>query len=155
MKVKILIYFTLIRYILYKQFRTVCDFTFAASHKEYLLSCSVILFSNCPKPLCFLHNDSQSEIWKWRETYCFRLWKNMFFTPAWHESLIWFICNCPYNLLLLFSFACELESWRKICLIFYAAVAQAQASQMHLSLFSSPTQVSSGITWRALTFVVS
>lgn len=43
-----IMYFMLIRYILYEQFRTTCDFTFAASHKKYLLSCSAILLSNCP-----------------------------------------------------------------------------------------------------------
>lgn len=52
----------LIRYVLYKQFRTICDFTFATSHKEYFLSCCTILFSNCTKLLYFLHNNSQSEI---------------------------------------------------------------------------------------------
>lgn len=57
-----LTYFMLIRYVLYKQFRTICDFTFAASHEEYLLSCSAILFSNCPKSLDFPHNNSQSEM---------------------------------------------------------------------------------------------
>lgn len=48
--------------VLYKKFRTICDFTFAASHEEYLLSCSAILFSNCLKSLDFPHNNSQSEM---------------------------------------------------------------------------------------------
>lgn len=57
------VYFMLVKVlIVLKQFRTICDFTFATSHEEYLLSCSAILFSNCPKSLDFPHNNSQSEM---------------------------------------------------------------------------------------------
>lgn len=146
-------YFVLIRYVLCKQFRTICDFTFATSFVANVSFPAVPFYSVIVPSHYTSYTTIHSQKCVWRETHYFSLGKNTYPTLACHEILMWFICNFPYNLLWLFNFAHELESWRKICLVLYTAVAQTWTWQIHLS--SSQTQVASEITWRKLKFVVS